>query len=1026
MQTGQVPPPTLQKILDAAGVTVSLRLLSRNHDDACQGISGFRVTQVARMFVGAEENFLQLLQSILATANRPEIDTLIFALMERRRVQNLRYVGRLQIYPPAPEHFPSSPFLSRQKLLQLATVVSEVRGSAAFGDIVRFEDKLRLILTLRMGGMEPFLRELAWRALRGGNYSILAHLQRKTVVGRLTVSLLDLAALVKEGHPDGLHVPLDHLSIEGVPDGTELPIESQLMKMMALNQTDRLFALTASTINQVPTSIIPKLASFAKQQRNDQTGVSPAGSETGSPFGGAYRVIDDPLAWFVLPVGYSQKDLYKFAQVVYEEGAPMREALGETAGEGETDFGGFGFLEVVSRSSVGGFPGAPIRGVDGRLLRVAHGRARALVGLIGSGGRENVEVVRQCVLQLEQHTPGGLITGVCVQNVPRDISTPFKDLRWNPIGFFSLREIASDASEYKQDRALREIASDASECKQDRALREIASDASAGVISILITNIPNSASEKQLKETLTHAEVPFVGNISLPRRDFRMFVFLLCSKSSSGVPSVSALPRSALSVTDGSIFSFLRMLTYNPIGGQDALASALFAEVTQATVLADALPSALFAIRAPSSVLADPLPSALFALITPSAVLADTLPPTLLALRALPAVLTDTLPPTLLALITPPAVLADTLPPTLLAPTTPSAVFAYTLPSAILTFVTRPAVLADTLPPTLLALITLPAVFTYTLPSAIPTSVTLPAVFTYTLPSAIPTSVTLPAVFADALPSTLLASRAMPAMRANARPPTLLALMTLPAVLTDTIPPTLLALMTLSAVLTDTLSPAILAPTANATVFADALPSTILASRAMPAMLANARPPTLLALMTLPAVLTDTIPPTLLALMTLSAVLTDTLSPAILAPTANATVFADALPSTICTHRLTHTIPALSANPSMQTEDPFVPVPLDFSCVLSLLPPPPPHSHASTATVATRAVLAVRVRTAEETEVPSLEVRVRSLLSPSSQCFPRTHSPLRFSLHISTSRVVLLAVRSKAVIDGGESVMLWD
>ena len=68
---------------------------------------------------------------------------------------------------------------------------------------------------------------------------------------------------------------------------------------------------------------------------------------------------------------------------------------------------------------------------------------------------------------------------------------------------------------------------------------------------------------------------PLLARLTPLQRDFpssrRMFVFLLCSKSSSGIPSISALPRSALSVTEGSIFSFLRMLTYNPMGGQGGL-----------------------------------------------------------------------------------------------------------------------------------------------------------------------------------------------------------------------------------------------------------------------------------------------------------------------------------------------------------------------------------------------------------------------------------------------------------------------
>uniref|UniRef100_A0A0G4I1J0 Uncharacterized protein n=1 Tax=Chromera velia CCMP2878 TaxID=1169474 RepID=A0A0G4I1J0_9ALVE len=230
------------------------------------------------------------------------------------------------------------------------------------------------------------------------------------------------------------------------------------------------------------------------------------------------------------------------------------------------------------------------------------------------------------------------------------------------------------------------------------------------------------------------------------------------------------------------------------------------------------------------------------------------------------------------------------------------------------------------------------------------------------LPSALFAVVTKATVLADALPPTLLALRALPAVRTDALPSAILTSVTLAAVLTNTLPSALLALKALSAVLTDALSPALLAPTANATVFADALPSAILAVGA------------------LSAVLTETIPSTLFAPRALSAVLA---------------------------HRPTPALLARGANPSMQTEDPSVPVPLDFSCVLSLLPPSP-HPHACTPAVSASAVLAVSASTAEQTEVPFLEMHVPFLLSPSSYCFPRADSPLRFPLQISSSRVICI------------------
>uniref|UniRef100_A0A0G4I7S6 Uncharacterized protein n=1 Tax=Chromera velia CCMP2878 TaxID=1169474 RepID=A0A0G4I7S6_9ALVE len=188
------------------------------------------------------------------------------------------------------------------------------------------------------------------------------------------------------------------------------------------------------------------LATIRRATRKLQTlqaVTAPAGPAT-FPGSGVYRVNKDPSSWFVVPLGVSFRNLCRVAGLVYSEGARMRQVLDQVAVEGgarDLEY------EVVSRFSFREFPVALVKGGDGQRLRVLHGRAGPIVGLVGLEGCENVDLLRQRVQHLEQHAPVGIVTGVCVQNVPDDTSTPYGDLRWTPIGFFGLQEIAPEIME---------------------------------------------------------------------------------------------------------------------------------------------------------------------------------------------------------------------------------------------------------------------------------------------------------------------------------------------------------------------------------------------------------------------------------------------------------------------------------------------------------------------------------------------------------------------------------------------------
>uniref|UniRef100_A0A0G4I810 Uncharacterized protein n=1 Tax=Chromera velia CCMP2878 TaxID=1169474 RepID=A0A0G4I810_9ALVE len=264
MQPNPFLPPVLQRVVETAGLTVDIRLVNKHYNDACQNVPGFSFTKLTRMFEGVDGNSLKMLKQILLGENSPEIDALVVALIETKRVKDLRYLRILPIFPPPLHEFASPPFFSTQMMLQLATVIGELRGAAAVGDYARFQDRLPLLLTLPIRGGEGFLVELGWKALRAGHFRILSLLRRRALIPRrLKVSLTYFALLMKDLKPNSLHVLIDYVSIDGIPDGTEMPVGGQLMKMLALQETDQLLDLTPSIIQQIPTTLISQMAIFA-------------------------------------------------------------------------------------------------------------------------------------------------------------------------------------------------------------------------------------------------------------------------------------------------------------------------------------------------------------------------------------------------------------------------------------------------------------------------------------------------------------------------------------------------------------------------------------------------------------------------------------------------------------------------------------------------------------------------------------------------------------------------------------------
>uniref|UniRef100_A0A0G4FRD2 Uncharacterized protein n=1 Tax=Chromera velia CCMP2878 TaxID=1169474 RepID=A0A0G4FRD2_9ALVE len=146
------------------------------------------------------------------------------------------------------------------------------------------------------------------------------------------------------------------------------------------------------------------------------------------PGGGVYRVHEGLAhAWFMVPLGISLRELCRLAQLVYEEGARMRKVLeekvdnvgGEMQGPASGWTVGYEVLYVLLLPP----------GVSERACQGDRWTSRSNYPWDGGGSGE-------------QDAPNTLVTGVCLQNVPKDTSTPHRDLRWASLGFFCLKEIA--------------------------------------------------------------------------------------------------------------------------------------------------------------------------------------------------------------------------------------------------------------------------------------------------------------------------------------------------------------------------------------------------------------------------------------------------------------------------------------------------------------------------------------------------------------------------------------------------------